>query len=528
MPFRILDAPLLRDDYYCQPMALCHTTGLLAVGLGEDVYLWSERRGIGFCPFPRPYTTSAVTSLSFSSTEGQQSILAVGRFAGQVYLWSTFEPEIRFSVRHPAPVSCVSFKPTLSRRKSLRFCEKEVNIEELVVGDTDGGIWYYSVEWPSEADGISRQWEGAMILIAKIAAHAQQICGMTWSPDELFLATGADDNSCLLFDLRDLTTTVHRKDVSREKGRLCKPNVSFSFRNRSQPNSIIPPNETLNSNMPLVHNELGLVLSGVPYTIVVAQNRQKFRLHHSAAVKAMAFAPWQHSLLATGGGMKDGKIHFYHAPTGTLLATINVGAQVTSLIWSRTKREIAATFGYAQPDHPVRIAVFAWPSCHQVFAVPWAHHISTVTNPRQDDQRPDPGRAIWAIFYPAGPNTWPNTENPENMSEREYWSLGRRSLSSSSEASGRTEASEPAIINNMEEVEYYPMIPGQEKEARAWSPCTIEEGSIIVAASDETIRFYEIWSGSTNKVLKSSGLLGGSEILEELEGLERPGKEIIR
>lgn len=108
--------------------------------------------------------------------------------------------------------------------------------------------------------------------------------------------------------------------------------------------------------------------SGEPRTI---DDRQaKHRWEHTAAVKAIAFCPWRDGLVATGGGSHDKCIHFYHTTSGVTLATIAVHAQVTSLIWSTTRREIAATFGYAQPDHPFRIAVFSWPECRQVAAIP--------------------------------------------------------------------------------------------------------------------------------------------------------------
>lgn len=87
-------------------------------------------------------------------------------------------------------------------------------------------------------------------------------------------------------------------------------------------------------------------------------------------MKAIAFCPWREGLVATGGGSHDKCIHFFHTTSGVALATIAVHAQVTSLIWSTTRREIAATFGYAQPEHPYRIAVFSWPKCRQVAAIP--------------------------------------------------------------------------------------------------------------------------------------------------------------
>lgn len=110
------------------------------------------------------------------------------------------------------------------------------------------------------------------------------------------------------------------------------------------------------------------VISGEPRTI--DERQAKHRWDHTAAVKAIAFCPWRNGLVATGGGSHDKCIHFYHTTSGVALATIAVHAQVTSLIWSTTRREIAATFGYAQPDHPYRIAVFSWPECRQVAAIP--------------------------------------------------------------------------------------------------------------------------------------------------------------
>lgn len=108
--------------------------------------------------------------------------------------------------------------------------------------------------------------------------------------------------------------------------------------------------------------------SGEPHN--VEDRHAKHRWEHTAAVKAIAFCPWRDGLVATGGGSHDKCIHFYHTTSGVALATIAVHAQVTSLIWSTTRREIAATFGYAQPEHPYRIAVFSWPECRQVAAIP--------------------------------------------------------------------------------------------------------------------------------------------------------------
>jgi hypothetical protein len=181
---------------------------------------------------------------------------------------------------------------------------------------------------------------------------------------------------------------------------------------------------------------------------------------HGAAVKAIAYCPWQEGLVATGGGANDKCIHFFHATSGAALATISVSAQVTGLIWSTTRREIAATFGNAQPEHPFRIAIFSWPDCRQVAAIPWeGGH-----------------RALYAISYPGRPG-------------------GKRRESANSR--GR-------------------------RDNR-----TAVEGCIVVAASDESIKFHEVWFADKKAAAGGIGILGGSDILEGLEGIDKE-RDIIR
>jgi hypothetical protein len=121
----------------------------------------------------------------------------------------------------------------------------------------------------------------------------------------------------------------------------------------------------------------------------IEPGKEKHRWELNAPVKAIAFCPWQRGLLAIGGGSNDRCIHFYHTISGACLETIDCAAQVTSLVWSTTRREIAATFGFAQPEHPFRIAVFSWPACEQIVVIPWYNEHS----------------ALYAIQYPGGPKT---------------------------------------------------------------------------------------------------------------------------
>ena len=523
-PYRILDAPFLRDDFYYSILAYSSTSGFLAVGLCHRVYLWSETLGVQHPPFRDQHHSNFVTSLSFSSENGGKSILAVGRRAGMLSLWSTFDTTARFEISHPSPIVCVSFKPTKTRRPSKRFPNLEVNVEDLAVGDEHGNIWYYSVEWPDGGLEKKYNWNGGMTLLAKISAHTQKVCGLAWSPDNTYLATGSNDNSCLLFDLREIIPVQevqcasHSSCFSQQpKNSLCQNAFSClasktaaeCSKGRDFLGHFIPSLTPYNAkpSMSLL-NYMGSLIAGKEHTVSVPPNRQKHRLVHSAAVKAIAFAPWQPSLLATGGGTNDRAIHFYHTSSGSCLATINVYAQVTSLVWSKTRREIAATLGFAQPEHPFRIAVFAWPSCEQIAAIPWGPGGASWGSV-PDNSIVDCGRALYAISYPGYPRIRSDEESQEKSSL------------------GASRSGEGQRTEHLPRAQSLTSMQPKAKEGGMWCSRTMEEGCIIVVSSDQSIKFHEVWSGTSRKAT-AAGTFGGSQILEGLEGVERPCNEIIR
>ena len=53
---------------------------------------------------------------------------------------------------------------------------------------------------------------------------------------------------------------------------------------------------------------------------------------HTAAVKAIAWSPHQHGLLASGGGTADRCIRFWNTATNTKLSTMDTGSQVGYLL----------------------------------------------------------------------------------------------------------------------------------------------------------------------------------------------------
>jgi meiosis-specific APC/C activator protein AMA1 len=150
-PFRVLDAPQLKDDFYCTPLAYSPTCRTLVVCLGNDLYSWTEIRG-GLCLQQGLRDGSYLSSVAFSSPSGSKSILAFGRSNGLLSLMSLYDSMLpRFEVVHGRSIACLSWRPvpTIRPSKSPSHPGVPVLTEDLLVGDDLGNIFYYVVEWPS-------------------------------------------------------------------------------------------------------------------------------------------------------------------------------------------------------------------------------------------------------------------------------------------------------------------------------------------------------------------------------------------
>ncbi|KAI1123069.1 WD40-repeat-containing domain protein [Nemania abortiva] len=447
-PFKVLDAPGLRDDFYCSIMDYSKSCNTLAVGLGNLLYGWSEATGVTLLN-AGVKDGSWLTSVAFSSEQGGKSILAFGRSNGGLSLMSLFDSLLpRFEAQQPAPVACLCWRPSVTMRPSLNAHNTGVDVatEDLIVGDELGDIYYYSVEWPEAWEVARENWPGSMTLLVRIKVHSQQICGLAWSPTGADFATGGNDNLCCLFQADKVLENGDKGPKGEALASASAPASALASTSAagalSQATSLYPSGCNTTAVPPYAVDKEPDYHT-MPRNLVryLPAGSEKHRWRHAAAVKAIAFCPWREGLIATGGGSNDKCIHFYHTTSGAALASIAVAAQVTSLIWSRTRREIAATFGYAQPDHPYRIAE--------------GEH-----------------RALYAVAYPGGPSDTYRTK--ERLRSR-----------------------------------------------------TAEEGCIVVASSDESVKFHEVWLAGRKATTFGSGVLAGSDILEMEEGIDKEG-DVIR
>ncbi|KAF3639858.1 Cell division cycle 20.1, cofactor of APC complex [Capsicum annuum] len=69
---------------------------------------------------------------------------------------------------------------------------------------------------------------------------------------------------------------------------------------------------------------------------------------HTAAVKALAWCPFQGNLLASGGGGGDRSIKFWNTHTGACLNSIDTGSQVCALLWNKNERELLSSHGFTK------------------------------------------------------------------------------------------------------------------------------------------------------------------------------------
>ncbi|XP_035229733.1 cell division cycle protein 20 homolog isoform X2 [Stegodyphus dumicola] len=125
--------------------------------------------------------------------------------------------------------------------------------------------------------------------VGTLAGHTQEVCGLRWSPDGRHLASGGNDN------LVNIWT----------------PNAGIGQMD--------------------------------------GQSLHTFN-EHQAAVKAVAWCPWQQNILATGGGTADRQIKFWNCSFGSCLNTLDAKSQVCALLWSKEYKEFISGHGFAKNE----------------------------------------------------------------------------------------------------------------------------------------------------------------------------------
>ncbi len=260
VPFKVLDAPDLADDFYLN-LVDWGGSNILGVGLGSCVYMWNSTSGrvTKLCDLQ----DDIVTSVSWIQ---RGTHVSIGTNKGLVQIWDAEKQRrLRTMTGHTARVGALAW-----------------NDHILTSGSRDRLIYHRDVRQPDQ-------------FLRKLSGHKQEVCGLRWNTEDGQLASGGNDNKLMVWDKLSET-----------------PLFKFS--------------------------------------------------EHTAAVKAIAWSPHQHNLLASGGGTADRRIKFWNTTTGHCVQELDTGSQVCNLAWSKNSNELVSTHGYSQNQ----IVVWKYPSMTQV------------------------------------------------------------------------------------------------------------------------------------------------------------------
>ncbi|QPG75659.1 hypothetical protein FOA43_003017 [Brettanomyces nanus] len=166
VPYRVLDAPELADDFYLN-LVDWGSQDILAVGLGSSVYLWDASTGSvnRLCDLG---PSDSVTSLSWI---GAGTHLAVGTNSGIVEIWDASACKCTRTMTGHA-----------SRASSLAW-----NRHILTSGSRDRTILHRDVREPAH-------------YMKRLEYHKQEVCGLRWNVEENKLASGGNDNKLFVWD----------------------------------------------------------------------------------------------------------------------------------------------------------------------------------------------------------------------------------------------------------------------------------------------------------------------------------------
>jgi cell division cycle protein 20 (cofactor of APC complex) len=251
-PDKILDAPELLNDWYLN-LVSWGSSNLLAVALQSAVYLWNATTGDIKCLLQTP-ENDYVGALSWIQ-EG--SHLAVGTSLNVVEIWDAETgTRLRKMTGH-----------------SQRISSLDWNAHLLSSGSKSGQIFHHDVRVPEHHVGTLDGHSG------------HEICGLKWSPDGKYLASGANDNKVNIWNGSQMTLDAE---------------------------SVSPLQQ----------------------------------LGHSSAVKAISWCPWKPHLVATGAGTTDKHIRIWNASNSNCLYSVDTKSQISGLEWNEEYQELISAHGF--------------------------------------------------------------------------------------------------------------------------------------------------------------------------------------
>lgn len=166
IPFKILDAPELLDDFYLN-LVDWGSQNLLAVALGKCVYLWNSQTSMvtKMCDMGNE---DSVTSIAWIK---RGTHVAVGTRKGIVQIWDAERSKrVRTMTGHDMRTGALAW-----------------NDHILSSGSRDRSILHRDVRIPEH-------------YLMRLSGHRQEVCGLKWNSDENQLASGGNDNRLFVWE----------------------------------------------------------------------------------------------------------------------------------------------------------------------------------------------------------------------------------------------------------------------------------------------------------------------------------------
>lgn len=166
VPYKVLDAPELADDFYLN-LVDWGSANVLGVGLGASVYMWNAQtsRVNKLCTLDGEDTVTSVAWIQ------KGTHIAIGTNKGLVQIWDAEKQRrLRTMNGHTGRVGSLAW-----------------NSHILTSGSRDRLIYHRDVRKPD-------QW------VRKLVGHKQEVCGLKWNADDGQLASGGNDNKLMVWD----------------------------------------------------------------------------------------------------------------------------------------------------------------------------------------------------------------------------------------------------------------------------------------------------------------------------------------
>ena len=273
-PERILDAPNLVDDYYLNLLEW-GASNILAVALGPEIYLYNGDTS----------ETSLLMSILQDENENMNNSILNNNIITSL---SWMNNGIGIGVGLPTGVLEI-----WDVNKKVKIREIEAHSDRI-----SSLAWNGYVVSTGSKDKLIKNFDVRIqdSEISKIRQHKQEVCALRYSLEGDLLASGGNDNTSYIWDIRKLN------------------NKLLNISNLNEVNACLKPL--------LVNN------------------------FHTAAVKAMSWCPWQRHVLATGGGSKDRTIKIFNCDNNKIIKNVDTGSQVCSIVWNKKEREIISSHGF--------------------------------------------------------------------------------------------------------------------------------------------------------------------------------------